>query len=164
MLALAACAAPPPLPSPSEATLAPHALRPWHGGTPVSCVPFARAVSGIDLHGDAWTWWREAEGRYARGGTPRIGAVLVLKRTRFLPDGHVGVVAEVLGPREILVTQANWGSHGAIHLRQPVQDISAANDWSLVRFMNKLGTYGRAYPAQGFIYRAPPSALLTSQR
>src|SRR3546814_5614904 len=28
------------------------------------CVPFARAASGIQIYGDAWTWWGQAEDRY----------------------------------------------------------------------------------------------------
>ena len=31
------------------------------------CVPFARAASGIQIYGDAWTWWDQAEGRYQIG-------------------------------------------------------------------------------------------------
>ena len=33
----------------------------------LSCVPYARARSGLALRGDAWQWWEAAEGRYARG-------------------------------------------------------------------------------------------------
>ncbi|MGC8159731.1 hypothetical protein ACP3WZ_24715, partial [Salmonella enterica] len=33
------------------------------------CVPFARAASGIQIYGDAWTWWGQAAGRYRRGDT-----------------------------------------------------------------------------------------------
>ena len=41
----------------------------------ISCVPFARADSGIAVAGNAWQWWDNAEGRYARGdrGQVRIG-------------------------------------------------------------------------------------------
>src|SRR3982750_166961 len=39
------------------------------------CVPFARAASGIQIYGDAWTWWSQAEGRYRRGQTRRGGGV-----------------------------------------------------------------------------------------
>ncbi len=128
----------------------------------MSCVPFARAVSGIDIHGDAWTWWQGAADHYARGDVPQVGAVLTLKRTRSLRLGHVAVVAEVQGPREIMVTHANWdnnsNSRGAIHERQPVVDVSAANDWSEVRFMNTRGGFGRTYPAWGFIYQRPAEA------
>ena len=36
------------------------------GAGGLSCVPYARARSGIALRGDAWQWWEAAEGRYAR--------------------------------------------------------------------------------------------------
>ena len=29
----------------------------------LQCVPYARQVSGIQIYGDAWTWWDQAEGR-----------------------------------------------------------------------------------------------------
>ena len=48
------------------------------------CVPFARAASGIQIYGDAWTWWDQAEGRYQRGETPRVGAVVALRQDRAL--------------------------------------------------------------------------------
>ncbi len=154
LLLLAACAAPP---ARRAAIPAPSPLNPYLAGRPSSCVPFARVVSGIDIHGDAWTWWPQAAGHYARGGEPAVGAVLALKRSPSLPLGHVAVVAEVQDRRDIMVTQANWGGNGEIDDRQPVQDISTANDWTEVRFMNRIGTYGRPYAAFGFIYRTPPS-------
>jgi hypothetical protein len=36
----------------------------------LQCVPYARQVSGIQLYGDAHTWWDQAAGRYDRGFTP----------------------------------------------------------------------------------------------
>ena len=35
------------------------------------CAPFARLISGISLFGDAWSWWEQATGKYAKGFTPR---------------------------------------------------------------------------------------------
>lgn len=132
----------------------------------MQCVPYAREVSGIQIYGDAWTWWNQAGGRYARGKAPQAGAVLALKRTNSLQLGHVAVVARVMDSRKILVDHANWGddedTRGKIHTRQPVIDVSPKNDWSAVRFMNIQGTYGRVYPAHGFIYGDPPPA--TDQR
>jgi hypothetical protein len=32
----------------------------------LQCVPYARAQSGIEIRGNAGTWWAQAEGRYAR--------------------------------------------------------------------------------------------------
>ena len=45
------------------------------------CVPFARLISGIQIFGDAYTWWRQAVGKYETGFTPRAGAVLCFKPT-----------------------------------------------------------------------------------
>jgi len=138
-------------------TTARHASLPPGIAEPTSCVPYARARSGIELQGDAWSWWDAAAGRYGRGRVPRLGSVLVLDRTSRMRDGHVAVVARVLGPREIAVDHANWASglaRGRIATEQRVVDVSARNDWSLVRVwyprINDLGT--TAYPARGFVH------------
>lgn len=124
---------------------------------PVACVPYARARSGIELYGDAGTWWEAASGRYARGAAPRPGSVLVLRPSGRMRDGHVAVVARVLSAREIRVDHANWASGGAkgrIALDQPVLDVSPRNDWSLVRvWYPPVRDYGvTAYPAAGFVH------------
>jgi surface antigen len=126
-------------------------------GEPVSCVPYARARSGIQLQGDAWTWWDAAAGRYDRSATPRAGSVLVINRTARMRDGHVAVVTRVMGRREIRVDHANWASgaaKGRIATDQRVVDVSPANDWSVVRVwyprINDLGTTG--YPVRGFVH------------
>ena len=72
------------------------------------CVPFARAASGIQIYGDAWTWWDQADGRYKRGDVPRAGAVIVFARTGRLPLGHVAVISRVVTSRVAMVTHANW--------------------------------------------------------
>src|SRR3982750_346249 len=72
------------------------------------CVPFARAASGIQIYGDAWTWWDQADGRYARGHRPESGAVIVFARSARLPLGHVAVVSRVVEKRVVLLTHANW--------------------------------------------------------
>ncbi|GAB4355577.1 MAG: hypothetical protein Kow00114_05980 [Kiloniellaceae bacterium] len=124
---------------------------------PLQCVPYARELSGIALRGDAWTWWKKADGLYEKGKTPRPGAVLVLSKTRRLTLGHLAVVAEVLDSRNIVVHQANWLNGGRIHRYTPVRDVSEKNDWSAVRVWytpgNQMGS--RAYPAYGFIYPDP---------
>lgn len=125
-------------------------------GRYVQCVPYARDRSGVQIYGDAWTWWAKADGRYDRGLQPRHGAVLTLKKTDRLRSGHVAVVVAVVEPRKILVDHANWGSDAStkskIHVRQPVIDVSPNNDWSAVRFMNTQGGFGAIYAAHGFIY------------
>lgn len=100
------------------------------------CVPFARALSGVSLVGDAWTWWGQAEGRYRRGRAPEIGSVMVFRATEEMPLGHVAVVTAVLGPRAVLVSHRNWAGgleKGRIDLDRPVEDVSPRNDWSGVR-------------------------------
>lgn len=125
---------------------------------PLQCVPFARETSGIDIRGDAWTWWTTADGRYNRGKAPRPGAVLVFARTSRLPHGHLSVVTRLLNSREVLVTHANWGStpatRGRVATDVRVIDISPANDWSELRVWNG-NSYGKVYPAYGFIYPVP---------
>jgi hypothetical protein len=85
--------------------------------------------------------------------------VLVLRRSGRLPSGHVAVVSQVIGRREILVTQANWVHH-RVSEDQPVIDVSAGNDWSLVRIWwppaGQMGT--REYAAFGFIRPNRPSS------
>jgi len=122
------------------------------GAVSLECAPFARALSGVHLSGSAADWWWQADGRYARDDRPSVGSVLVLRRSRRLPEGHVAVVSQVLSRRQILVTQANWVHH-RVSADQPVIDVSAANDWSVVRvWWPPTGEMGVTdYPAYGFI-------------
>ena len=122
------------------------------------CVPFARAASGIQIYGDAWTWWDQADGRYERGHAPRSGAVIVFARSDRLPLGHVAVVSRVVEKRVVMLTHANWsrlnGARG--HAEQDVTlfDVSPDNDWSSVKvwFRDSDGLGGTTYPVDGFIY------------
>jgi hypothetical protein len=118
----------------------------------VECAPFARALSGVNLYGNAADWWWKADGLYARSRTPAIGSVLVLRRSSRLADGHVGVVTAIDSDREIRVTQANWMRH-RVFVDMPVIDVSTDNDWTLVRvWWPPAGQMGAtAYPAYGFI-------------
>lgn len=134
------------------------------------CVPFARAASGIQIFGDAWTWWDQADGRYERGRTPRIGAVIVFEKTSRLPLGHVAVVSRVVEKRVVMLTHANWsrlnGERG--HAEQDVTlfDVSSGNDWSEVKvwYRDTDGLGGTVYPVAGFIYaKARPAAELTGR-
>jgi hypothetical protein len=88
------------------------------------------------------------------------GAVLVLRATRRLPYGHVSVVRRVLGPREILVTQANW-EPGRIDQSAPILDVSPRNDWSLVRvWWHPTNRIGRSrFAAYGFILPKSPASF-----
>ncbi len=125
--------------------------------SPIQCVPYAREVSGIPIYGDAWTWWDQAAGTWARGNDPEPGAVLVIGARGRLSYGHLSVVKTVLDSRTILVTQSNWGSDAETRRRvyhaQSVIDVSPANDWSQVRYYNPdTGAFGSIYAADGFIY------------
>ncbi len=130
---------------------------------PLQCVPYARQISKLPLRGDAWTWWQAAAGLYRRQSQPGVGSVLVMKRTKRLRRGHVAVVSGVLGAREILVDHANWLNRGHIHKDLLVKDVSADNDWSLVRVWyapgNTLGK--RTYPVYGFIHPEAPQQHAT---
>lgn len=115
------------------------------------CVPFARTVSGIEIKGNAKTWWHQAEGRYDRGDEPKVGAVMAFSASRSMPKGHVAVVSKVISDRRVLVDQANW-VRNKITTDTLVVDVSAEGDWSQVRVANANGTLGRANPVYGFIY------------
>lgn len=127
------------------------ALNPKKHGR-IWCVPFARAVSGIQIKGDAATWWKKAASIYERGQTPASGAVLTFRSTGKMPKGHVAVVSEVIDSRTILVDQANW-VRNRITTDTVVVDVSPKNDWSAVRVANgNSDVLGRVSPTYGFIY------------
>lgn len=132
---------------------------------PSECVPYARNLSGVQIWGDAVTWWRQAENKYARSGRPAEGSVLVLRGWKDETRGHVAVVKMILSERMIRVDHANWLRGGEVSINVPVVDVSAANDWSQVRVWHVPGGYwgGRTYEAQGFIhpYRLNGSAGLS---
>jgi hypothetical protein len=124
---------------------------------PTQCVLFARDFTGVHLHGDAYAWWDAAAGVYPRSDMPHADTILVLKSTPQLHLGHVGVVKKVVGPREILLTHANWGgddpTRRVVHDSTAVVDVSPGNDWTQVRFWHApSGAFGKVYAAYGFIY------------
>ena len=122
------------------------------------CVPFARLLSGIQIFGDARTWWSQAAGRYETGFQPKTGAVLSFQPTARMRLGHVAVVSQVLTERVIQITHANWspieGSRGKVEKDVTVIDVSAGGDWSEVKVWydpnRDLG--GSTYRTHGFIY------------
>ena len=126
------------------------------------CVTFARMFSGIQIFGDAWTWWNQASGKYQKGQTPEVGAVLVFRPNGRMKLGHVAVVTQVLTDRIVQVTHANWGgSRGKVEENVTVVDVSPSNDWSQVKVwynpINDLGT--TVYPTYGFIYKGARDAF-----
>jgi surface antigen len=134
------------------------------------CVPFARSVSGIQIWGDAWTWWTQAKGRYDRGQRPRVGAVLVFAKTDQLKLGHVAVVSRIVEDRVVMLTHANWsrfgGTRGRAEQDVTLFDVSAAGDWSRVQvwYRDNQGLGGSTYPTYGFVYpaggAAPPARAM----
>lgn len=120
----------------------------------LQCVPFARNASGIQIYGDANTWWRQAEGRYPRSRSPAPGSVLVMRGYNDPGRGHVAVVTEIISSRVIRVDHANWLNGGEISVGVPVLDVSPENDWSDVRVWHVPNSHwgGRVYETEGFIH------------
>ena len=124
----------------------------------LQCVPYARQLTGIQIYGDAHTWWEQAAGRYERGRTPKVGAVMAFVPHRNMQLGHVAAVSRVIDKRTVLLDHANWspidGRRGQIVRDVKAVDVSPANDWSEVRVwygpQGGLGT--TAWPVHGFIY------------
>ena len=132
------------------------------------CVPFARLISGIQIFGDARTWWDQATGKYETGYQPKAGAVLCFKPTARMRLGHVAVVSQVLTDRIVQITHANWspieGSRGKVEKDVTVIDVSPSGDWSEVKVWydpnRDLG--GSTYKTHGFIYPDATARVLAS--
>jgi surface antigen len=124
----------------------------------IECVPYARQLSGVQIRGDAHTWWGQAEGRYAKGNRPRVGAVMSFPQHGAMQLGHVAAVSKVVDSRTVLISHANWspinGRRGQIEENVRAVDVSPAGDWSEVRVwfapLSGLGT--THWPVNGFIY------------
>ena len=133
----------------------------------ISCVPYARQVSGIMVVGNAWQWWDKAAGQYARGDQPEPGSILNFRANGRMRLGHVAVVTRLVNAREIIVDQANWPSHamrGGISHNVAVVDVSEANNWSAVRVeLPQGGEFGSVYPTYGFIYNRPDTVAVSTR-
>jgi surface antigen len=127
------------------------------------CVPYARQISGVEIRGNAHTWWGQAEGRYARGTVPREGAVMAFKSNRAMPLGHVAVVRQIVSDREVLLDHANWSRGGKIEHGVRAIDVSDAGDWSAVKvWFGPIGDLGtRVNPVAGFIYPEQSNEIAT---
>ncbi|MFN3464100.1 MAG: CHAP domain-containing protein [Terricaulis sp.] len=123
-------------------------------GANLQCVPFARQLSGVQIFGNANTWWAQAAGRYPRSSQPAFGSVFVLQGYNTTARGHVAVVTRVDSSRLIRVDQANWLNGGEISRNVPILDVSPNNDWSEVRVWHIPGGHwgGRVYRGEGFIH------------
>lgn len=120
----------------------------------LQCVPYARSVSGVEIRGNAYTWWNQAEGKYQRGHEPRVGAVMAMPSYGSMRNGHVATIAKVISDREVLLDHANWSRPGMIERGVRAVDVSEKGDWSRVRVWHAgsrdLGI--TSYPVSGFIY------------
>jgi surface antigen len=135
----------------------------------ISCVPYARSVTGMDIKGNAKDWWGNAAGQYARGNQPESGSVMSFRDTSGMRLGHVAVVTRVVDSRMVEIDHANWRGPGAtkgnVFKSIPVMDVSDNNDWSRVRVgLGHTGDYGgTVYPTNGFIYDRPDSGQMVAQ-
>ncbi len=141
-------------------TRAAQSRRQAHGGNQsgISCVPYARQVTGMDIRGNGRDWWHNAAGRYARSSRPEPGAVLAFPGSGAMRSGHVAVVSRVINSRQIEIDHANWGGpgirRGSVMRGVSVIDVSDDNSWRQVRVQvgHDRSLHGRAYPTYGFIH------------
>jgi surface antigen len=133
-------------------------ILPVAASTGLSCVPFARLATGIQIQGDAREWWHRAAATYARGQVAERGAVLAFPASGGMTRGHVAVVSQVVGPREIRIDHSNWAPpgtrRGMVTRGVRVVDVSDRNDWTAVRVQagSDPSALGRVYATHGFIY------------
>lgn len=132
-----------------------------YGG--LQCVTFVREETGVQLHGNAAVWWKEADGLYARGHKPEAGAVLSFRGAGRMRLGHVAVVRDIVNSREIEIDHAHWAGSGVLR-DVSVVDVSPENDWTAVRVALRQGSdYGSVYATNGFIYdRGPDTEIRTA--
>lgn len=136
----------------------------YSGG--ISCVPYARSVTGMEISGNGGNWWENAAGRYARGQRPQIGSVLSFPGSGGMRMGHVAVVSRIVQPRIIEIDHANWGGpgirRGTVMHNVRVMDVSHDNSWTRVRV--QVGwtseNFGREYPTDGFIHNRAASSYV----
>jgi surface antigen len=127
----------------------------------ISCVPYARQVTGMNISGNGRDWWYNAAGRYARSSRPEPGSILSFPSSGGMRAGHVAVVSRVINSRLIEIDHANWGGpgirRGSVMQGVDVMDVSANNDWTQVRVQVGWSNdnFGRAYPTHGFILNRP---------
>ncbi|MFL1463766.1 CHAP domain-containing protein [Roseococcus sp. DSY-14] len=142
--------------------LRPAVQRSFAGG--ISCVPYARSITGMAISGNGRDWWHNAAGRYARGQRPETGSILSFPGSGGMASGHVAVVSRIVHARMIEIDHANWGGpgirRGTVMRGINVIDVSDDNSWTRVRV--QVGwdgsTYGREYPTHGFIHNRPATA------
>ncbi len=134
-------------------------------GERVWCVPFARTLSGINLRGNAETWWDGARGIYERGAEPEVGAVMVFLGHAQAADGpcrrRVGNRQRPRDPdrpRQLEAQPDQPEDERDRHFR--------GRRLVCVEVAYNPGEYGRAYPISGFVYPreiAAPVQLASAQ-
>lgn len=135
----------------------------------ISCVPFARSVTGMQISGNGRDWWHNAAGRYARGHRPEPGSVLAFPASGNMRAGHVAVVSRVIHNRMIEIDHANWAGpgirRGTVMRGVRVIDVSDDNSWTRVRVQVGWDSqnFGREYPTYGFIHNRPASAFAAGE-
>lgn len=138
----------------------------YSGGGGISCVPYARSLTGMEISGNGGNWWENAAGRYARGQRPQVGSILSFPSSGGMRSGHVAVVSRIVQPRMIEIDHANWGGpgirRGTVMHNVRVIDVSADNSWTRVRV--QVGwtseNFGREYPTDGFIHNRAASSYV----
>ena len=135
----------------------------------ISCVPYARSITGMEISGNGREWWHNAAGRYARGQRPETGSILSFPGSGGMNMGHVAVVSRVVNGRMIEIDHANWGGpgirRGTIMRNINVLDVSPDNSWTTVRVQTgwDSGTFGREYPTHGFIHNRPAASYAANE-
>jgi surface antigen len=135
-------------------------------GGGLTCVPYARSVTGMDISGNGRDWWHNAAGRYARGQRPQVGSVLAWPGSGGMSSGHVAVVSRIINARLIEIDHANWGGpgirRGTVMRNVQVMDVSSDNSWTRVRVQVGWSNenFGREYPTYGFIHNRPANTTL----
>ena len=155
-----------PASSQAQRQARPRGTRAGNSSGGVSCVPYARSVTGMEISGNGRDWWHNAAGRYARGQRPQTGSVLAWPGSGSMSSGHVAVVSRVLNARMIEIDHANWGGpgirRGTIMRNVKVIDVSDDNSWTRVRV--QVGwtseNFGREYPTYGFIHNRSANTTL----
>ncbi len=135
----------------------------------ISCVPYARAVTGMEISGNGRDWWHNAAGRYARGRRPEIGSILAFPASGGMRAGHVAVVSRIHHNRLIEIDHANWGGpgirRGQVMRGVQVMDVSEDNSWTRVRVQVgwSAENFGREYPTYGFIHNRPATSFAAEE-
>lgn len=135
----------------------------------IQCVEYARNRSGIQIYGDAWTWWGKTQDK---GSAPYAGSVMVWPKSTGVGNyGHVAYVSKVVSSDTVIIDHANWNTStgavdGRIYTNITVKDTSGGK-WTSVKLQKeKIGSsvtkWTSSVPLNGFVYSLntnPPPAV-----